>query len=169
MPQPTVGVAAPLVRKVVLWDDYVGRFAPSQAVEVRPRVSGQIVALHFHDGDIVRKGQPLFTIDQRPFLPRWPKPAPMPPARAALRLAQADYGRVSRLTGDEAVSAAEVDSCAPGCRRRRPRCRRRRAVRQLALNVEFTVVRAPITGRVSDRRIDVGNLVSGRTRPMPRC
>jgi multidrug efflux pump subunit AcrA (membrane-fusion protein) len=52
----------------VLWDDYVGRFAPSQAVEVRPRVSGQIVALHFHDGDIVRKGQPLFTIDQRPFL-----------------------------------------------------------------------------------------------------
>ena len=51
MPQPTVGVAAPLVRKVVLWDDYVGRFAPSQAVEVRPRVSGQIVALHFRDGD----------------------------------------------------------------------------------------------------------------------
>ncbi|GAO53347.1 efflux RND transporter periplasmic adaptor subunit [Novosphingobium sp. MD-1] len=163
MPQPTVGVAAPLVRKVVLWDDYVGRFAPSQAVEVRPRVSGQIVALHFHDGDIVRKGQPLFTIDQRPFLAALAEArANAASARSALRLAQADYGRVSRLTGDEAVSAAEVDSLRARLQAAQAALAAADArVRQLALNVEFTVVRAPITGRVSDRRIDVGNLVSG--------
>jgi multidrug efflux pump subunit AcrA (membrane-fusion protein) len=76
---PTLGVAAPLVSQVVQWDDYVGRFAPSQTVEVRPRVAGQITALHFRDGDIVQKGQILFTVDQRPIAPLWPRRRPMSP------------------------------------------------------------------------------------------
>ena len=63
----TVGIAAPLQRAVTQWDDYVGRFAPSQTVDIRPRVSGAVTAIHFQDGDYVRKGQLLFTIDQRPF------------------------------------------------------------------------------------------------------
>ncbi len=60
---PMVTVAAPLERQVNEWDDYVGRFEASRAVEVRPRVSGQIVGVHFTDGQIVRQGQLLFTID----------------------------------------------------------------------------------------------------------
>jgi membrane fusion protein, multidrug efflux system len=162
MPTPVLGVATPLSRDVVQWDDYVGRFAPSQAVEVRPRVAGQIVALHFHDGDIVQKGQLLFTIDQRPFQAALAEAhANSASARSSLALARADYARVSRLNGDEAVSASEIDSL-------RARLQAAEAAlaaaeareRARALDMEFTQVRAPISGRVSDRRVDVGNLVA---------
>lgn len=162
-PLVAVGVSAPLARSVTQWDDYVGRFAPSQTVEIRPRVSGSVTAIHFRDGDFVRQGQLLFTIDQRPFLAALAEArASVASARSALLLAQNDYGRIQRLTGDEAVSASEVDSL-------RSRLQAAQAAlagaqareRQRALDVEFTQVRAPISGRVSDRRIDIGNLVSG--------
>ncbi|HKR24786.1 MAG TPA: biotin/lipoyl-binding protein, partial [Allosphingosinicella sp.] len=65
-PPPSVTVAAPLVREVVDWDDYVGRFEAIESVEVKPRVSGYLQSVHFRDGDYVRRGQLLFTIDQRP-------------------------------------------------------------------------------------------------------
>ncbi|KKW91487.1 efflux RND transporter periplasmic adaptor subunit [Sphingobium chungbukense] len=161
-PLVTVGVAAPLSRAVTQWDDYVGRFAPSQTVEIRPRVSGSVTAIHFRDGDYVKAGQLLFTIDQRPFLAALAEArANTASARSALLLAQNDYSRVQRLTGDEAVSASEVDSL-------RSRLQAAQAAlagaqareRQRALDMEFTQVRAPISGRVSDRRVDVGNLVS---------
>ena len=64
---PVVTVAQPLQKTIVEWDDYVGRFEASQAVEIRPRVSGALESIHFRDGDIIRKGQLLFTIDPRPF------------------------------------------------------------------------------------------------------
>lgn len=162
-PIVTVGVSAPLMRQVVQWDDYVGRFAPSQTVDVRPRVSGQVTAIHFRDGDIVGKGQLLFTIDQRPFLAALAEArANVASARSTLALAQSDYARVQRLNGDEAVSAAEIDAL-------RARLQAAQAglaaadarARQRALDVEFTQVRAPIAGRVSDRKVDIGNLVSG--------
>ncbi|HWI86379.1 MAG TPA: biotin/lipoyl-binding protein, partial [Sphingomonas sp.] len=66
-PPPSVTVATPLVREVRAWDDYVGRFAPSRTVEIRPRVAGEVIGVHFRDGDFVRRGQLLFTIDPRPF------------------------------------------------------------------------------------------------------
>ncbi len=64
---PVVTVATPLAREVSQWDEYVGRFAPSETVSVRARVSGPVVAIHFTDGQMVAKGQLLFTIDPRPF------------------------------------------------------------------------------------------------------
>ncbi len=159
----TVGISAPLSRAVTQWDDYVGRFAPSQTVEIRPRVSGAVTAIHFKDGEFVRQGQLLFTIDPRPFTAALAEArAATASARSAMLLAQNDYSRVQRLTGDEAVSASEVDSL-------RSRLQAAQAAlagaqareRQRALDVEFTQVRAPISGRVSDRRVDIGNLVSG--------
>ncbi|UZW57719.1 efflux RND transporter periplasmic adaptor subunit [Sphingobium sp. JS3065] len=161
-PLVTVGIAAPLSRAVTQWDDYVGRFAPSQTVDIRPRVSGSVTAIHFRDGDHVKAGQLLFTIDQRPFLAALAEArANTASARSALLLAQNDYSRVQRLTGDGAVSASEVDSL-------RSRLQAAQAAlagaqareRQRALDMEFTQVRAPISGRVSDRRVDIGNLVS---------
>lgn len=158
----SVGVSAPLQRAVTQWDDYVGRFAPSQSVEIRPRVSGAVTAIHFRDGDTIGRGQLLFTIDSRPFRAALAEAhANVASARSAMLLAQNDYGRVQRLTGDEAVSASEVDAL-------RSRLQAAQAAlagaqareRQRALDVEFTQVRAPIAGRVSDRRVDVGNLVS---------
>jgi RND family efflux transporter MFP subunit len=159
----TVGVSAPVARMVTQWDDYVGRFAPSQTVDIRPRVSGSVTAIHFRDGDIVRKGQLLFTIDQRPFLAALAEArASVASARSALMLAQADYGRVQRLTGDEAVSASEVDALRAQLQAAQATLAGAEArQRQRALDVEFTQVRAPIAGRVSDRRVDIGNLVSG--------
>ena len=161
-PPATVGVAAPLVAPVVEWDDFVGRFAPSQSIEVRPRVAGQVTALHFHDGDIVQKGQVLFTIDPRPYRAALAEAAAnVASARSALVLARSDLARVSRLTDDEAVSAGEVDGLRAHVQAAEAALAGAQArERTRALDMEWTQVRAPITGRISDRRADVGNLVA---------
>ena len=161
-PPPMVTVATPLQREITQWDDYVGRFEASRSVEVRPRVSGAIVALHFTDGQIVRAGQPLFTIDPRPYTAALAEArAGVATSRSDLALARADLERASRLIEADAVSKSEID-------RLRARVQAATAglaaadarVRARALDVEFTVVRAPIGGRVSDRRVDAGNLVA---------
>lgn len=159
----TVGVSAPLTRSVVQWDDYVGRFAPSQTVEVRPRVSGPVTAIHFRDGDVVAKGQLLFTLDQRPFLALQAEArANVASARSALVVAQADYARANRLSGDEAISASELDGLRARAQSAQAALAAAQArLQQRALDVEFTRIRAPIAGRISDRRVDIGNLVSG--------
>ncbi|KMS56190.1 secretion protein HylD [Novosphingobium barchaimii LL02] len=164
LPPPTiVQTAHPLVRDVTQWDDYVGRFAPSKTVEVRPRVSGAITQILFKDGDYVQAGQALFVVDQRPYRAALAEAqADAASASANLALARSDYSRVAGLTGDEAMAASEVDQ-------RRARVRAAEAalagaqarVRTRSLDVEFATVRAPISGRVSDRRVDSGNLVSG--------
>lgn len=161
-PAPVLTVAAPLTRDVTLWDEYIGRFEASKAVEVRPRVSGAITAIHFTDGQIVRQGQPLFTIDPRPYRAALAEArAAAASARSDLALARLELERASRLVDIEAVSQSEID---------RLRARANAATAALAgadariaaraLDVEFTTVRAPLSGRISDRQIDAGNLVS---------
>ncbi|SEJ81869.1 RND family efflux transporter, MFP subunit [Sphingobium sp. AP50] len=162
-PPPNVSVAVPLSRDVTEWDDYIGRFVPSETVEVRPRVSGQVMARHFRDGDIVQKGQLLFTIDQRPFLAAQAEArASVASAQSAVTLARADLGRVDRLTGDDAVSGGEIDALRAKLQSAQAAFAGAQArLRQRALEVEWTQVRAPVAGRISDRRVDVGNLVAG--------
>jgi RND family efflux transporter MFP subunit len=110
-PPASVTVASPLVRQVSEWDDYVGRFAPSRSVEIRPRVAGEVTGIHFRDGEIVSKGQLLFTIDPRPFAAALAEAhANVASASSALSLARTDLGRAQRLVADEAVSAGEVDA-----------------------------------------------------------
>ena len=162
-PPASVTVASPLVRQVSEWDDYVGRFAPSRSVEIRPRVAGEVTGIHFRDGEIVSKGQLLFTIDSRPFAAALAEAhANVASASSALSLARTDLGRAQRLVADEAVSAGEVDAlrgkleaaqAALAAAQARERAR--------ALDVGFTQVRAPIGGRISDRRVDAGNQVAG--------
>jgi RND family efflux transporter MFP subunit len=162
-PPAAVEVATPLVRDVTQWDDYIGRFAASTAVEVRPRVSGAITAIHFHDGQMVQKGQLLFTVDPRPYEAALAETrAGVATSQSTLALARSDFERASRLKGDDAVSAGEIDAL-------RSRLQAAEAglaaalarVRTKALDVEFTQVRAPMAGKVSDRRVDPGNLVIG--------
>jgi multidrug efflux system membrane fusion protein len=162
-PPPVVTVATPLVRQIAEWDDYSGRFEASKSVEVRPRVAGAVVAVHFTDGSVVHQGQLLFTIDPRPFLAALAEArAAVASARSDLSLAQADLGRATRLLAVDAVSRSDVD-------RLRARVQSAQAalaaanarVQSRELDVGFTQVRAPITGRISDRRIDAGNLVQG--------
>ena len=162
-PPATVTAAAPLVRDVAEWDEYSGRFEASRSVEVRPRLSGAIVGVHFQDGAVVRRGQLLFTIDARPFAAALAEArAAVGGARSELNLARADLGRATRLLDVDAVSRSDVD-------RLRARVQAAEAslaaadarVRSRQLDVTFTQVRAPISGRISDRRIDAGNLVAG--------
>lgn len=161
-PPPAVTVATPLLREVTEWDDYVGRFEASNSVEVRPRVSGAVTAVHFADGAIVRKGQLLFTIDPRPFTVALAEArAGVASAASDLALAQADLDRANRLTADEAVSKSDVDRLTARVRAARAMLAAAQArVGARALDVQFTQVRAPITGRISDRKVDAGNLVS---------
>nr|WP_246167534.1 efflux RND transporter periplasmic adaptor subunit [Sphingomonas piscis] len=162
-PPPVVTAATPLVRQISEWDEYSGRFEASRTVEVRPRVSGAIVGVHFTDGSVVRQGQLLFTIDPRPFSAALAEArAAAQSARSELALAQADLGRATRLLEVDAVSKSDVD-------RLRARVQVAQAslaaatarIQGRALDVGFTQVRAPISGRVSDRRIDAGNIVEG--------
>jgi RND family efflux transporter MFP subunit len=161
-PMPMVTVAAPIERQINQWDDYVGRFEASRSVEVRPRVSGQIVGVHFTDGQVVQKGQLLFTIDARPFAAALAEArAGVATAQSDLALAETDLGRATRLLAAEAVSQSDVDRITARVRASRAALAAAQArVHARALDVEFTQVRAPIGGRISDRRIDAGNLVS---------
>ncbi|MGN7159808.1 efflux RND transporter periplasmic adaptor subunit [Sphingomonas sp. SAFR-052] len=162
MPTPTVEVAAPLIRNVTEWDDFVGRFEASKSVEVRPRVSGAITGVHFTDGAIVRKGQLLFTIDPRPFAAALAEArASVAGAASDLALARANLDRANRLAADDAVSKSDLDQLAARVRAAQSALVAAQArVQARALDMEFTQVRAPIAGRISDRRIDAGNLVA---------
>ncbi|MFT4057880.1 MAG: efflux RND transporter periplasmic adaptor subunit [Novosphingobium sp.] len=162
-PPALVQVAHPLVKDVTEWDDYVGRFAPSKTVEVRPRVSGAITQVLFRDGDYVQAGQALFVVDPRPYAAALAEArADAASANATLALARSDYARVAGLTGDEAMAASEVDNLRSRVRAAEAALAAAQArVRSRSLDVEFATVRAPISGRVSDRRVDAGNLVSG--------
>lgn len=161
-PPPVVTVATPLVREINEWDDYVGRFEPSRSVEVRPRVSGAVTSIHFTDGAIVQKGQLLFTIDPRPFTAALAEArAGLASAQSDLALARSDLSRAERLVSVEAVSKSDVERLQARVRAASAAVAAGEArVRSRALDVEFTQVRAPISGRISDRKVDAGNLVA---------
>lgn len=167
MPVPVVTVAAPLQREVVEWDDYIGRFEASRSVELRPRVSGEVTAVHFRDGQFVSRGQPLFTIDPRPYRAALAEAqAGVATARSDLALARSDLDRALRLVEEDAVARSEVDALRARVNAANAALAAAQArVRSRSLDVEFTTVRAPISGRISDRRIDPGNLVAAGDGP----
>lgn len=158
---PEVTATKPIMRPLKEWDDYVGRFVASQTVEVRPRVSGLITERKFNDGDNVEKGKILFVIDQRPFIAALAAAkAEEAKAESALTLARADLTRAQRLVGDESLSASEIDALKAQVSSAVAQKDISRAdVVQKSLDLEWTTVRAPTSGRISDRRVDVGNLV----------
>ena len=161
-PAPMVTVATPLQREVTEWDEFIGRFEASESVEVRPQVAGQVTAVHFTDGHYVRKGAPLFTIDPRPYRARLAEAqASVASASSALALSQSNLARAQRLIEDDAIAATEIDRLQAEVRANQSTLAAAQAqVRSRSLDVEFTTVRAPISGRISDRRVDAGNLVS---------
>jgi multidrug efflux system membrane fusion protein len=162
-PPPGVTVALPVTRQVDEWDDYIGRFAPSKSVEIRPRVSGALTGIFFKDGEVVRQGQLLFRIDPRPFAAALAEArAKEASALSSVQLAKSALARATRLIADDAVSAEEIDTLRANLRAAEAAVGATRAqVTARALDVEFTEVRSPIAGRISDRRADIGNLVAG--------
>jgi len=130
---------------------------------VRARVGGYIQAVHFKDGDFVRQGQLLFTLDARPAQAALASAqAQLSQAQAQLTLARSEFARAEGLLASQAVSQAEVDSKRGAVAQAQAAVSAANAaIRARQLDVEFTRVTAPIAGRVSDRRVDPGNLVGG--------
>ncbi|MGH7025769.1 efflux RND transporter periplasmic adaptor subunit [Brevundimonas sp.] len=160
---PPVTVATPLVRQVVDWDEVTGRFEAPRSIDVRARVGGYIQSVHFKDGDFVRQGQLLFTLDPRPAQAALASAqAQLAQAQAQLTLARTEFARAEGLLASQAVSQAEVDAKRGAVAQAQAAVSAANAaIRARQLDVEFTRVVAPIAGRVSDRRVDPGNLIGG--------
>ena len=163
MPPPEVTVATPLQHDVVEWDEYTGQFSAVDYVEVRARVSGYIESIHFQDGQFVKKGDLLVVIDPRPFdIALKAAQAQLEQAKAQLDVAKRQLDRFSKMRQNDIVAATEYDErfaqvsvasagVAAG----------EAAVESAQLDLEFTNVTAPISGRIGRKEVTEGNLVTG--------
>jgi RND family efflux transporter MFP subunit len=164
-PPPAVTVAKPVKRTVVDYDEYVGRFTAINAVEVRARVSGYLDKVHFKDGQIVKQGDLLFTIDKRPFQNSLDQArANLVQAQSNLAFTESDYTRGQQLVRDKTITEQTFEQRAQAFRNAKASvANAEAALRQAELDLEFTDLRAPIEGRIGDRRVSPGNLVTGGT------
>ncbi|NOG73834.1 efflux RND transporter periplasmic adaptor subunit [Roseicella sp. DB1501] len=158
---PAVTVAQPLQRSVTEWDEHIARLEPFARVELRPRVSGQVEQLHFRDGQMVQAGELLFTIDRRPFaIAVEAARAELARAQAKLDLAEQEIERTIPLVQGRFAPQAQLDTRRAAQRDAQAALAAAQAqLRQAELELTWTEVRAPRAGRVSDRRVDAGNLV----------
>jgi len=160
---PPVTVSTPLQTQIVEWQEFTGQFAAVDYIELRARVSGYLTEIHFEDGQIVQKSDVLFVIDPRPYQAALDAAkAQLGQADAQVDLAQRNLARSSTLVkrADEPVSVydqrvsefkvatASVDVA-------------KSAVTTAELNLEYTHITAPITGRISNHLVSIGNLVNG--------
>lgn len=161
-PPPTVSVATPLQREIVDWDEYVGRFEAIQDVQILPRVSGQITRIGFREGVEVGEGAVLFEIDPRPYRAALAQArAEVQRAEATLANARAELTRARGLLDSEAISREEYDQKLAAARTGEAGLAAARAAADArALDVGFTTVRSPIRGRISDKRVAIGDYVT---------
>lgn len=159
-PPPEVDAAQVVVKPVRQWDEFSGRIAATDAVDVRPRVSGYIDRIAFKDGDEVKAGDLLFVIDPRPYRAAYDSAvAQLARARAAEQLAQEQEKRAQALIAAKAISREEFDTRRAGSTQSNADVRvAEAAVATAKLNLGFTEVRSPIAGRVSRAMLTLGNL-----------
>jgi RND family efflux transporter MFP subunit len=162
-PPLPVAVSQPLAKRITTWDEYSGRFVPVKSVEVRARVSGFIDKVNFTDGAIVQQGDLLFTIDKRPFaLAVDSSKAEVARAVAQVALGTADVNRAKPLVNSNVLSERDFDQRTANLAVAQAQLMAAQAaLRTSELNLEWTEVRAPIAGRISDKKVHEGNLVNG--------
>jgi membrane fusion protein, multidrug efflux system len=159
---PTVSVAPAVKRQVQESDEFTGRLEAPQSVDVRPRVTGYIKKVHFNDGQEVKQGELLFTIDPDPYLAELARArAQLAAAQTQVELAILDEARAHKLIDVKAISQQEYDQLTSGTRNATANVQAAEAAVQTAqLNVGYTEIRAPIAGRVSRANVTAGNLVN---------
>lgn len=160
---PAVTVSAPVQRRLTEWDEYTGRFASAERVEIRPRVNGYLDTVHFEDGQIVKQGDLLFTIDPRPYDAAVAgAEATLAQARARVVFARGQVERAQELRRTDAIAGSTSDQRLQELQVAAAEALGAEAAAARArLDVEFTQVRAPVAGRVGRALVRPGNLVSG--------
>ena len=161
-PPPEVSAAPVLVRPVSQWDNFNGRVEAVQSVQLRPRVSGYIESVNYREGDEVKKGQVLFTIDDRSYRAALEQAkAELARARSQASLARSESGRSEKLIGTQAISREVWEQRrAAASQAQADVLAAEAAVDMAQLNLDFTRVTAPIDGRASRAMITPGNLVT---------
>jgi len=156
-----VNVVTVVEKEVNEWDEFTGRLEAVESVEIRPRVSGYITEIHFEAGAIIKKGDLLYVIDPRPYQADFDRAAAeFERAQAQLKLSQIELDRAKELRAKNTISASEFDQKAATYQGSSAAARSAEAAKNsAALNLEFTQIKSPIDGRVSDARITLGNLV----------
>jgi RND family efflux transporter MFP subunit len=160
---PAVTVAKPVHKTISEWDEYTGRFTALETVEVRARVSGFIDSIHFKEGQLVKKDDLLFVIDQRPYqIAVDQAKADLQRAQAKLDLATMDLQRAAPLVSNQTLTQREFETRQSTQRDAAGQVGSGQAgLKQAELNLAWTEVRSPISGRISDKRVDAGNLITG--------
>ena len=161
-PPPQVDVAQVVSRQVTEFDEFTGRFEAIQRVEIRPRVSGYISSVNFAEGSEVKKGDVLFVIDPRPYDAAFKHAkAQLDQARSQSVLAKSERERATKLLQSHAISQEEYDSRVAGLEQADANVEAAQAaLDSAALDLSFTRVTAPISGRISRALVTQGNLVS---------
>src|SRR3984957_14856871 len=162
-PLPPVTVAQPLQKSITEWDEYTGRFTALETVEIRARVSGFIDSVHFQEGQIVKKDDLLFVIDQRPYqIAVEQAKADIERAQAKLDIGTQDVNRATPLLQDRTLTERESDTRKSVLRNASGQlASANAALKQAQLNPETPPGPAPLAGPISDKRVDAGNLISG--------
>ncbi|MDK1388387.1 efflux RND transporter periplasmic adaptor subunit [Sinorhizobium sp. 8-89] len=160
-PPPTVTVAKPVVRDVIDADEFIGRFEPVDEVAVRSRVGGYLDEVLFTDGALVKKGDKLFVIDQRPFRTALSQAeASLEAARSTLQFAESQFKRTESLAGTGTLSVSALDDDRRALLAAQANVRgSEAAVERARLDLEYTTITAPLSGRVDRRLLSPGNLV----------
>jgi RND family efflux transporter MFP subunit len=162
-PPPAVSVANPVEKNVLEWDEYTGRFDAVDTVEVRARISGVLDEVKFTDGAIVNKGDLLFVIDPRPFQRLLDRDrATLQGAKVQLEFAQRDLERARPLVANNTISQQVFDQRTQAVKGAEANVLSAEAsVRSSELDVEFTQIRSPVTGRISRKLVSEGNYLTG--------
>jgi multidrug efflux system membrane fusion protein len=168
-PPVAVSVAKVIEKSVVEWDEFSGRVTAIESVQIRPQVSGTITEIHFQDGQLVNKGDLLFTIDPRPFQAALASAqATLASAQAHLALAETNHQRNTELIATHAIAQSDFDATNDALLEADANVKAAQASVQTAqINLDYTAITAPVTGRVSRAEITVGNLVVGTVAASP--